>query len=204
MKYFIVALLAAASAATAFGQVGEVSLSGGTSRMNQNSLGSSSDGLGGTMDAEVNTNFRLGLRLTLNSFRFFGHEFGYAYNRGSLKLTTTQLGQTSTVVYGMPIHQGMYNFLAYATSEGSKIRPFATGGVHFSTFYPPGASVFQGNGITKFGYNYGAGLKVRVTETWMTRFDFRDYVTGKPDFGFANLSGRLHQYEITAGFGMAF
>ena len=59
----------------------------------------------------------------------------------------------------MPIHQGMYNFLPYATPKGSKIRPFATGGVHFSTFYPPGASVFQGNGVTKFGYNYGAGVK---------------------------------------------
>jgi opacity protein-like surface antigen len=200
MKHFIVALLAAASAATAYGQVGEVSLSGGTSRMNQNSLGSLSDGAGGTSAATVDTNFRLGLRLTLNSYRFFGHEFGYAYNRGALKIS----GGGSSIEYGMPIHQGMYNFLAYATPEGSKIRPYGTGGVHFSTFYPPGASVFQGNGITKFGYNYGAGLKVRVTETWMTRFDFRDYVTGKPDFGFANLSGRLHQVEISAGIGMAF
>lgn len=196
MRHFTVALLAAMSAATAFAQVGEVSLSAGASRLNSNSIGSLVDSTGATTDALVNSNFRIGLRLTINSYRFFGHEFGYAYNHANLTVGSTQ--------YGMPIHQGMYNFLAYATPEGSKIRPYAAGGVHFSTFYPPGASVFQGNGITKFGYNYGAGVKVRVSETWMTRFDFRDYVTGKPDLGLSNVSGRLHMYEISAGFGMAF
>ncbi len=195
-NFIIVALLAATSAATALAQVGEVSVSGGASRLNQNSLGSFVDDTGGTTDALATTDFRLGVRLTLNSYRFFGHEFGYAYNHGNLKI--------GTVEYGMPIHQGMYNFLAYATPEGSKFRPYGTGGVHFSTFYPPGASVFQGNGVTKFGYNYGAGVKVRVSESWITRFDVRDYVTAKPDFGLANRTGMLHQLEISAGFGMAF
>jgi hypothetical protein len=36
------------------------------------------------------------------------------------------------------------------------------------------------------------------------RFDYRDYVTGKPDFGLANRTGMLHQVEISGGFGMAF
>jgi opacity protein-like surface antigen len=197
MRYFIVALLAAMSAAALSAQVGEVSLSAGASRMSNNSLGTLVDSTtGATADALVSSNFRLGLRLTVNSYRFFGHEFGYAYNHGNLDFGGTQ--------YGMPIHQGMYNFLVYATPEGSKIRPYGTGGVHFSSFYPPGASVFQGNGVTKFGYNYGAGVKVRVSETWITRFDFRDYVTGKPDFGLPNRNGMLHQYEISAGFGLAF
>ncbi len=190
MRHFTVALLAAMSAATAFAQVGEVSLSAGASRMNSNNISSIAG-----QDALVDSDFRLGLRLTLNSFRYFGHEFGYAYNHGSL--------QFAGASYGMPIHQGMYNFLAYATPEGSKIRPYAAGGAHFSTFYPPGASVWQGNGVTKFGYNYGAGVKFRVTETWMTRFDFRDYVTGKPDFGLGP-SGKLHMLEVSAGFGLAF
>jgi opacity protein-like surface antigen len=196
MRYFTVALLAAMSAAALSAQVGEVSVSAGASRLNNNSLGTSSDSTGATVDALADTDFRLGVRLTINSYRFFGHEFGYAYNHGNLKVGSTQ--------YGMPIHQGMYNFLVYATPEGSKFRPYGTGGVHFSSFYPPGASVFQGNGVTKFGYNYGAGLKVRVSESWITRFDFRDYATGKPDFGLPGRSGMLHQIEISAGFGMAF
>ncbi|MGE5570897.1 MAG: outer membrane beta-barrel protein [Rhodospirillales bacterium] len=196
MRLFIVALMAAASAATALAQVGEIAISGGASRMNKNSLGSFVDDTGGTTDVLATTDFRLGVRLTFNTQSHFGHEIGYAYNHGNLKI--------GPVEYGMPVHQGMYNFLVYALPEGSRLRPFATGGVHFSTFYPPGASVFEGNGVTKFGYNYGAGLKIRVSESWIARFDYRDYVTGKPDFGLPNRNGMLHQIEISAGFGLAF
>jgi opacity protein-like surface antigen len=196
MRLFVIALVAAASAATALGQVGEIAVSGGSSRMNKNSLGSIVvDEAGNTADAVTTTDFRLGVRLTFNTQRFFGHELGYAYNHGKLKFAGTE--------YGMPIHQFGYNFLGYLTPEGSKIRPFGTGGVHFSTFYPPGASVFEGNGVTKFGYNYGGGVKIRVSESWITRFDFRDYVTAKPDFGLSP-KGMLHQFEISAGFGLAF
>ena len=105
----------------------------------------------------------------------------------------------------MPVHQGMYNFLAYATPEGARIRPFATGGVHFSTFYPPGACVFNGNGTTKFGYNYGGGIKVRLTDMFIGRVDVRDYTNGKPDFFSERaLAAYIHQLEISAGLGLAF
>ncbi|HOK46472.1 MAG TPA: outer membrane beta-barrel protein [Bryobacteraceae bacterium] len=197
MRLIIVALMAAASAATALALVGEIAISGGASRMNKNSLGSFSDEFGRTADVLTTTDFRLGVRLTFNNPGHFGHEVGYAYNHGNLKI--------GDIEYGMPVHQGMYNFLVYLLPEGSKIRPFGTGGVHFSTFYPPGASVFYGNGVTKFGYNYGAGLKIRVSESWIARFDYRDYVTGKPDFGLPiRGTGMLHQVEISAGFGLAF
>jgi hypothetical protein len=47
----------------------------------------------------------------------------------------------------MAIHQGFYNYLVYATKEGFRVRPFATGGGHFSNFVPPGVSVTQGGGV---------------------------------------------------------
>ena len=101
----------------------------------------------------------------------------------------------------MAIHQGFYNFLLYATKEGSRVRPFGTGGVHFSNFVPPGSSAGQGGGNTKFGVNYGAGIKVRLTSMFGLRFDFRQYATGKP-FGLPQANGWLRQNEISASFGL--
>ena len=57
----------------AFGQVAEVSVSGGVSRLSNNDLGS-----GYTLD----NGFRLAIRGTFNMGRFLGHEVGYAYKLG--------------------------------------------------------------------------------------------------------------------------
>jgi opacity protein-like surface antigen len=195
MRQLFVLTMLLGGAVCACAQVGEISASVGAARMSNKSLGEFAPG--DVLGADAN--FRIGFRLTINSYKFFGHEFGYAYNHGKLKET---VGGAETD-FGMPIHQGMYNFLVYATPEGSTVRPFATGGVHFSTFYPPGASVFSGNGTTKFGFNYGAGVKFKVSSSFLGRLDFRDYVQGKPDFG-TNPSGLLHLYEISAGVGFGF
>ena len=103
----------------------------------------------------------------------------------------------------MPIHQGFYDFLVYATPEGFRIRPFAAGGAQFSTFVPPGASVTYGTGTTKYGGNFGGGVKVKVSSLFAIRLDFRDYVTTKP-FDLAGKSGALHQIEVSAGLGLYF
>ncbi len=189
-----------ASATGLWAQLGELSISAGKSTMRNNVLGTQRDLTGQTLEYKSETDFRLGFRFTFNSYRFFGHEIGYAYNRGKFKVTTTPPAEV-----GMPVHQGMYNFLAYGTPEGSTMRPFITGGVHFSTFYPPGTGVFSGNGVTKFGYNYGAGLKFRLSSLLMMRLDARNYTTGKP-FGesFPDQTGFLNQLEISAGLGIAF
>jgi opacity protein-like surface antigen len=186
-------LVLCAVAATA--QVGELSVSGGVSQFGGGSPGT----LGGPNDPEIEVDggFRLGFRFTLNTYRFFGHEFGYAYSRSTLKFPEGG-GDVS-----VPVHQGLYNFLAYATPEGTRVRPFVTGGGHFSSFFPPGASVYYGNQITKFGFNYGGGIKARVTEVWGVRADFRQYHTGHP-FEFPNESGMLKQTEITFGISFNF
>ncbi len=194
MKRWIWAfLLLGASAAWA--QLGELSLSVGRSSMRNGSLGTLDN-----VELETTTDVRIGFRFTVNAWTHMGHEFGYAYNHGKLRLHTTPREEV-----GMPIHQGFYNFLVYATPEGSKVRPFAAGGVHFSTFYPPGTGVFSGNGITKFGVNYGGGIKVRISTTLMLRLDVRDYAQGKPDmYGQENLKGWLHQLETSAGVAFVF
>src|SRR3989442_12178350 len=133
MRFTSVVCLLCASAAVGSAQVGEVSLSFGDSIFKDNILGSAAD-LSGVTQFKMVNGFRITARLTLNTKRFIGHEFGYGYSRSKLGI----VGSSEQV--GTPIHQGFYDFLVYATPEGSRIRPFAAGGGQFSTFVPPGAS----------------------------------------------------------------
>lgn len=200
MKLGSYVALCAFATGSLWGQLGELSISVGRATFRNNVLGTARDLAGSLIEYKTETDFRLGFRFTFNSYRFFGHEIGYAYNHGKFKATTSPPAEV-----GMPVHQGMYNFLAYGTPEGSAVRPFATGGVHFSTFYPPGTGVFSGNGVTKFGYNYGGGLKFRISQLLMMRMDVRNYTTGKP-FGesFPDQKGLLHQLEVSVGMGIGF
>lgn len=204
MNRWILACLFLGPAVTAFGQVGEISISAGNASFRNNVLGTQqivdTAGAVSRVNFTTQTNFRLGFRFTMNTYEHFGHEIGYAYNRGSFRQESTPRQEI-----GMPVHQGIYNFLVYATPEGSSVRPFLAGGGHISTFYPPGTSVFSGNGVTKVGFNYGGGIKMRVSPMFLVRFDVRNYTTGKP-FGdiFPDQKGLLHQLEISGGLGFAF
>jgi len=182
--------LALLTGGAAFGQVAEFTAHGGVSRLANTELGSATQGTSGyTLDS----GWRMGFRITLNNWKNFGHEFGYAYNRTHLKLSNQDQG-------GMAIHQGFYDFLAYATPEGSRVRPFAAGGIHFNNYTPPGSSASYGQGSTKFGINYGGGIKARVSEKFEVRVDYRQYANGKP-FGITGNSGWTKMNEISVGFG---
>ncbi|MGH9719933.1 MAG: outer membrane beta-barrel protein [Bryobacteraceae bacterium] len=178
--------------ASAAAQVGEAYVSFGQSLFRNNRLGRD-----GSTTYKINDGFRLGARLTLNTYRFFGHEFGYGYTRSKLGVE----GAADEV--SLTTQQGFYNFLAYAFPEGSTFRPFLAGGGHFTTFYPPGSSAGYGGGVTKFGINYGGGFKVKVSPIFAIRLDLRDYYTGKP-FDLLDQNGRLHQVEVSGGVGIVF
>jgi len=184
-----------ACAAAAFAQVGEISVSGGESRFRGGSPGTEATAPG-SAPITIDGGFRLDIRLTLNTFRFFGHEFGYGYSHSTYKLPVS--GNVD-----VPVHSGYYDFLVYPTPEGTRIRPFACGGVGFASFFPPGASVYYGNQITKFGINYGGGLKIKVSSIIGIRFDFRQYNMGYP-FQFPNQTGRLLQNAYTGGVAFIF
>jgi hypothetical protein len=85
------------------------------------------------------------------------------------------------------------------------MRPFVTAGVHFSDFVLPGVAAMQGSSV-KAGFNYGAGLKLRISTLFSVRFDLREYETGKPNWNdlLYHQSGLLHQTEASAGFGFFF
>jgi opacity protein-like surface antigen len=179
-----VVLLLAASSFFANAQVAEFGLGGGVSNLSNKDLGA---------NYSLDDGWSMIFRLTVNNWTHMGQEFGYGYNRTKLLLGNQSQG-------GMAIHQGFYNFLLYATPEGTRVRPFATGGGHFSNFVPPGASATQGGGENKFGFNYGGGIKVRVTEKWLFRVDYRQFVQGKPFQDFLQgPGGKLKMNQISAG-----
>ena len=179
----------------AFAQVAEFGVHGGVSKINNKNLGSLTQqgqtGAVSTANVTLDDGWRFGFRVTLNNWRFAGHEFGYGYNRTKLLIANQNQG-------GMAVHQGFYDFLLYATPDGSRVRPFVAGGGQFSNFVPPGASATQGSGDNKIGFNYGAGIKFLVHGPYMVRLDYRDYSSGKP-FDLPGASGRLRQTEISVG-----
>ena len=197
MKNFPVVLLLMC-AASAWGQTFEAWFNGGQSIMSNKGLGSvipASQG-GTKNDYQLEDGFRFSFRVALNNDSHFGHEVQYAYSRTKLNAFGTE--------QGMAIHQGGYNFLLYATREGTRIRPFATGGVMFANYVPPGSSAAYGGGDNKFGFNYGGGVKVRVTSLFGVRLDIRQYTTPKP-FSLPYLrEGWIRQTEISGGFGVMF
>jgi opacity protein-like surface antigen len=194
-------LLAAAFvvfSSVAWAQSGELWFDAGQSLISNGGLGTDQVFGGSPNDVELTNGFRFGFRFGINTGGHFGHEIQYAYSRTQLKYN-----DQGGVEQGMAIHQGGYNFLAYATPEGSRIRPFGTGGVGFSNYVPPGSSATSGGGSTKFGFSYGGGVKVRVTDLWAVRFDLRQYTTPKP-FDLPLKSGWIRQTEVSAGIGIMF
>jgi opacity protein-like surface antigen len=192
-------LAAGAAALPLAAQPFEVAVVGGQTLQGGKSLGSYVDSSTfQTVTAGLKDGFNLGFRMTLNQWKFFGHEFGYTYNRAQLQFA----GSGTTSEQGMGIHIGGYNFVAHALPEGSRIRPFLTGGGHFANYVPPGASATYGQGDTKFGFNYGGGVKVRVGQNFQIRFDVRQYQNGQP-FGLTGASGLAKMTQISAGFGLA-
>ncbi|MCU1235200.1 MAG: hypothetical protein JWP63_3167 [Candidatus Solibacter sp.] len=203
-----VQLALAASSSLAIAQSFEASVGGGQTVIpSKNAFIGTSDISPTSGNYTLKSGFRITFRMTLNSGRFLGHEFGYGYSRTSLDAPNTSVttggiglpGQpTSTTTVpaqnlSVPNHQGFYDFLVYAVPEGKVIRPFVCGGVQFTAFSTPGNSY---NRETKYGINYGGGLKFKVKENWGFRLDARQYNMGKP-FNLPNASGRLLMWEFS-------
>src|SRR5579884_1455379 len=201
MKSALLTALVFCGSSVVFGQAFEGSISVGRQLESNATLGSiaQSAATGGTFN--FTDGFNLNFRITLNTWKFFGHEIGYAYNRTHLNLNAFDLSGNLIGTQdqgGMAVHQGFYDFLGYATPEGSRIRPFGAVGVHFSNYVPPGASASYGQGDNKFGFQYGGGVKIKVAGPWGVRFDVHQFTNPKP-FSIPGSNGWIRQTELSAG-----
>ncbi|MEO8100696.1 MAG: outer membrane beta-barrel protein [Acidobacteriota bacterium] len=200
MKKIALFLVLSCAAPAAFAQYAELWFSGGQSLLQNRGLGTLATIGGSKDDVRLTDGFKWGFRIGFNGDNHFGHEVQYSYSRTHLEIGTG----TAMTSQGMAIHAGGYNYLVYANTEGARVRPFATGGVQFSNYVPPGSSAYSGGGSNKFGVNYGGGVKVRLASIYALRFDLRQATTPKPNFGLALKEGWIRQTEVSAGFGIVF
>jgi opacity protein-like surface antigen len=183
---------------SAWAQGVEFWFSGGQSLMQSGGLGTDAAIGGNPNDVELTDGFRFALRGAFNTRPHSGFEVMYGYSRTQLKFN-----DAGGMEQGMAYHTVMLNYMLYLTPEGTRFRPFGTGGVGFINYVPPGSSATSGGGSTKLGFNYGAGIKAKVTGMWALRFDLRQYATPKP-FDLPLKSGWIRPTEISAGIGVEF
>jgi len=194
----------------AWGQAGEFWFNYGESFMN-GGLGTPQAFGGSSNDVKLTDGYRFSFRFNFNVGDHYGAEVGYAFNHTNLNfspaaaasLEGVPTSQGTPLELGMHMHQGTFNALYYPfTADKSRVRPFVTAGVEFDNFVPPGGQSYSGS--TKFGLNFGGGVKVHIKGIWAARLDAREYLTPKPSFGFGLNSGALWQTEVSAGVGVGF
>jgi opacity protein-like surface antigen len=54
----------------------------------------------------------------------------------------------------------------------------------------------EGGGIFQVGFNYGGGVRYRVTPRWMIRLDYRETLTSQPDFWTKSKTSILNGIEL--------
>jgi hypothetical protein len=134
------------------------------------------------------------LLFSINGRSLFGHELSYGYESDPLRLGDSEQGSVQA-------HKFSYDFVVHATKPGARVRPFALAGAGFARFIPPGEAAIQARNLTKFGGNFGGGLKLRLHRHFGLRLEVRDIVAGKPNFFDLNgVDGTVHNVEYSVGF----
>lgn len=152
----------------------------------------------GDLPVALTDGFKTGGRITLGS-GLLAHEISYGFERHNLEIN----GQKDSV---STIHQLFYDLVVHILPGASTVRPFVVGGVGAARFVPGDSELLQlASGETKLGWNYGGGVKVKLAPMFGVRFDVRDHVTSKPNFlELPNVSGKLHNLEISGGVSLFF
>ena len=195
-KPLLLTVVAALGAPAAHAQSAEATVFAGMAQMRNGDIGRF--GLG-AQEIRLTNGVRVGARLGLNSGSLTGHELSYAFERHDIEIASAAESRART-------QQFFYNFVLHVMPRSSRVRPFVTAGLGYTSFSPGDGGIFQdASGENKFGYNYGGGLKVKLSRMFGLRFDVRDHVTGKPNFlDLPAVEGRLHSLEYSAGFSLLF
>lgn len=148
----------------------------------------------------------LSFRFTWNQGNRFGHELGTMRSDGRLTMYWLYAPQERYIDIREfnPIWTPFYNLLVYATDTTARFRPFVSAGPHYTSYrfsLNPAVPVWRAK---KWGGNYGGGLKVRLTDYFLLRFDFHDYVNRTNSGALLGDRGWIHHRELSAGFGLSF
>jgi hypothetical protein len=190
----------------------EIGVLGGYPRMTHAPLGSISPESPQDGDTTLKGDYSQGAWFTINTKGYYGHELTYLLSRATLRTTVrTDVNGTTVVTTQedrIAVHMAAYNFLIYFMPRGERWRPYVTGGLQAYEYQKPHIPDWPSGHTRHYGFNYGGGIKLVPFKHTVVRFDFRDYLGGKPyQLTFANegnSGGLVHQLEGTVGFGISF
>ena len=174
---------------------------------------------------DLEQSYVMGLRITENRGQYFGAELEYSFANQPLSFR----GLSPTVpslALDHSVHKLAYSALFYGKGRQERIRPFGSVGFGTSLFQVRNHSQDEARrqGVDlrnrwKLAFSYGAGVKLRIAPGWGVRVDFRDQITGVPDFGLPSQApmlegsgtgsgflpeGILHNWQFAAGFSYSF
>lgn len=197
----------------------EFSLLGAYPKWGNALLGSINAGDPKDNDTQIKGDYAYGARFTINTRGYYGHEFEYIQQKATFqtqyRTTVNDVAVATQLQDKITIQQASYNFLVYFMPNGEFLRPYVTGGVQAYKFGAPHFPEWPGGGSRNYGLNWGGGLKMKLGRA-LVRFDFRDYIGGKPyHLAFEqpsasslqttdNSGGRIHLREASVGLGFTF
>jgi opacity protein-like surface antigen len=125
---------------------------------------------------------------------------------------------------GLLTSQFAYNFLIHTRPKTSRLRPYFAVGPALQLMHLDDAPIkkapsywrlglsnigllsaaynfgstppLEGGGIFQVGFNYGGGVRYRVTPRWMIRMDYRETLTSQPDFWTKSVKNILSEVEL--------
>jgi hypothetical protein len=198
------------SAGIAAAQTYEVSVSAALTKISNTGLGSIDQTDGQDDDSRLKGGEGAGIRLTVNTKGYYGHEAGFVYSRAVFRTKTTPEGATvrGTFEDKVAVKQYFYNFLMYMMPRGERWRPYITVGGQMVEYGEPSVPNWPGGGDRTYGFNYGGGIKLKIVKGLLFRIDARDYIHGKPyDLTYEDITrsgGIFRQQEYSAGFAIGF
>lgn len=187
----------------------EVAVLGGYPLISGAPLGSISSEKPKDDDTKLKGNYSYGARLTWNTKGYYGNEIGFTFNRATFQTKIRDAQGVETLRQSrIPVHHLFYNFLIYFMPAGERWRPFMTGGLQVQQYGAPRIPDWDLGFSRNYGANYGGGLKLKLFKHALMRFDFRDYIGGKPyDLKFADEmkgGGIFRQWEGSVGVAFTF
>lgn len=167
---------------------------------------------------DYNAGYSLAFGVTENLAEKFGAEMRYGI--GSLPLAAASLTEGSTTPeQAHYVHGLSYSLIVYPQGwRRGRLVPYALAGLGASLFQPSGDADAASQGRVlkdrwKLAGEMGGGVKFYLDPPWSLRFEVRDRITGVPDYGLPRVasqgegsgpvlpaSGRLHHWQIQAGF----
>ncbi len=174
-------------------------------------LGSINDSGNKDDDTKMRGGYGYGLRFTLNTPGYYGYEAGFVRSQATLNVRLRDADTGAVTATRNRIHNQLVflNFLMYMMPSGERWRPYITVGGHMIRYGAPRLEQWTHGSARTYGGNFGGGIKLKVVNHVLLRFDVRDYIGGSPyDLKFEDTAkfsgGMFRQLEGSLGIAIAF